>query len=64
MSPELQAYVRERLDEIPKVMPHEEIRRHSPKFTWRDEKDRLIGRVPTTTNQIEKGKDVSNVPKK
>ena len=64
MSPELQAYARERLDEIPKVTPHDEIMRHSPRFNLRDERYRLIGRVPTVTNQVEKGKETSHVPKK
>lgn len=64
MSPELQAYARERLEEIPKVMPQDEVNHHPPKFTWRDERDRLIGRVPTATNQVESGKGDSHAPKK
>ena len=64
MSSEMQAYARRRLEEIPKERPILEFLRHGPKATWRDEKDRLIGRVPPITNQVESGKGNSHAPKK
>ena len=64
MSSEMQAYARRRLEEIPKERPILEFLYHGPKSTWRDEKDRVIGRAPTATNQVEKGKGASHAPKR